>query len=579
MNLTKMHKSIATILLLVACGLASPALAGSIAGPGMYASWVNGPWRNPSFFPIAVWWQAPGATGAYGAYSSQAAAAAGEKINIFLGISGELRGGLWPEYYGRDLGELEAIKANNLYLIGGIRTPYLQNTSVNSVASVLALATSIGAQANLIGYQAADEPACSPGRTLPDGYNFPPAMAKVPDVVAGINSFDPTRIVTYNQTAWMASPQNVKCVSTAITALQSTPVGSMDGYTAARAYVISGSDFAKSDFKSIPNDTLFFQGVQTQALIHFGRSNQPMWAWVESGGDNLGASEANNTMAASIASGSKIIVNTSGRSIFTPTWVGLAVTGTGIPAGARIAGIVNSTHAVMSAAAGATANEKVKIAGGVRDSDCVESVNLCVVNGNEYRATPVQVNAEVWMSLINGANGIGYFCHDETTAAFCLGATRGGAAAQAVQSNLAYVNATVLSYAPVLNSPTAGACSLQQENYATGARSTTTSCANGILTLATTNVAIPGMAMAKQYNGSTYLFMQSDRRSPYGAIFHMTLAGLSGKTARVVYDSNAHYDPAHSTVGSATALNAAGTFSDTLGAHGDDYEVKIYLIQ
>ena len=93
--------------------------------------------------------------------------------------------------------------------------------------------------------------------------------------------------------------------------------------------------------------------------------------------------------------------------------------------------------------------------------------------------------------------------------------------------NLTYVNATVLSYAPVLNSPTVGACSLQQENYTTGARSTTTSCANGILTLVTTNAAVPGMAIVKQYNGSTYLFVQSDRlqRHRSAGIFQMTLCG------------------------------------------------------
>jgi len=566
------------ILMLGACGLAPPALAAG-AGPGMYAAWVNGPWQNPNFFPIAVFWQSPNTTGTYGAYGSQAAAAAGEKINIFLGISGELRSGRWPEYFGSDLGELEAIKANNLYLIGGIKTPYLQNISVDSVQSVLALANSIGAQANVIGYETSDEPACTAGRAVSNGYTYPVAMSKVPTIINGVAQFDPTRVVMFNETAWMTAPQNMRCLSTAITALQSTPVGSMDDYNATRPYVIFAPDFAKSDFTSTPNDTLFFQGIETQALIHFGRANQPMWTFVESGGDNLGASEANNTMAASIAHGSKIIVNASGRSIFTPTWVGLTVSGTGIPAGARITGIVDNTHAVMSVAAIGTANESVRIKGGVRDSDCVESVNLCVVNGNEYRATPAQVNAEVWMSLINGANGIEYFCHDLTTPAFCLGAKWGGAAALAVQSNLTYVNATVLSYAPVLNSPTVGACSLQQENYVTGARSTTSSCTDGILTLVTTNVAVPGMAMAKQYNGATYLFVQSDRRSAIGAIFNMSLAGLSGKTARVVYDSDAHYDPANSTVGSTITLNASGTFADTLGGHGDDYQVKIYQVQ
>jgi hypothetical protein len=568
-------------------GFAPGSLAGTMQGsppigvsyPSMYTTWTNGPWQNPAFFPISVFWQKPNQTGSFGAYGSEAAAAAGEHINIFLGISGERPSRWWPEYFGSDFGELEAIKANNLYLIGGIKTPYLQNTSADSVASVLTLARAIGAQSNVIGYQTADEPACAAGPSVGNGYNAPVAMATVPNIIGGISQYDPTRVVLLNETAWMISPQFQSCLAASTTALQSTHIGSMDSYPATRAFVVFASDFAKSDFRSVPNDTLFFQGLETQALIHFGRTNQPMWTFVESGSDNFGAAEGNNVLRAKITSGSNVLVNVSGRSMFTPTWVGLKVAGAGIPAGATITSIVDATHARMSYAATATASEGVRIRGGAQGSDCVASVNLCVVNGNEYRATPVQVNAEVWMSLISGANGIEYFCHDLTTTAFCLGAAHGGAAALAVQQNLTYINATVLSYAPVLNSPTVGICSMQQEDFTTGARSTTTSCSSGVLTLTTTNAAVPGMAMVKQYNGATYLFVQSDRRSAYGAIFNMTVAGLAGKTASVVYDSNDHYDHVHTSLGARFTLNGAGAFSDTLGANGDHYQVKIYRIQ
>jgi hypothetical protein len=597
-KLDKIHKSLLAIALLGGCAMASPSLAltasavaaaearpmqGSpalnVSYPSMYATWTNGPWRNQAFFPIAVMWQSPNHTGTFGSYTTEAGAAAGEHINIFLGISGEGASPTWPEFFGRDMGELEAVKAHGLYLIGGIKTPFLQNTSTDSVASVLTLARTIEAQANVIGYQTSDEPACSAGAAVNNGYNAPVAMTSVPTIMGSIQGFDPTRPVFLNETAWMIAPEFQSCLSASITALQSTSIGSMDGYGATREYVVFGPDFAKSDFYTVPNDTLFFQGLETQAMIHFGRQNQPMWAFVEAGGDNFGAAESNNKLQASISSGSNVLVNASGRSVFSPTWVGLAVSGTGIPAGATITRFLDRTHAVMSAAATATASEGVRITGGVQNSDCVASVNLCVVNGNEYRATPVQVNAEVWMSLINGANGIEYFCHDLTTSAFCLGAAHGGAAATVVQQNLTYVNGTVLSYAPILNSPTLGICSMQHEDYTTGARSTTTSCTNGDLTLTTTNAAVPGMAMVKQYNGSTYLFVQSDRRSAVGAIFKMAVTGTSGKQARVVYDSNDHYDHAHTSVGSSFPIGSSSTFSDTLGANHDDYQVKIYQIQ
>ena len=108
--------------------------------------WINGPPQSPDFFPIAVWWQAPTVTGHSGAYANEAAAAAAEHINIFLGI-GPSNKAPWPEYFGRDDGELELIKSNNLYLVSGISTPYAENKSAGSVASVLALANSIGGSA------------------------------------------------------------------------------------------------------------------------------------------------------------------------------------------------------------------------------------------------------------------------------------------------------------------------------------------------------------------------------------------------------------------------------------------------
>jgi hypothetical protein len=550
-------------------------VAGSI-----YAGWKNGPPQNPNFFPIAVWWQNPAVTGNSGSYPTIGAAAAGMGINIFLGE------GNWPEQFGADAGELEAVKANNLYLIGGIYTPFSENTSPQSVASVLALAKTIGAERNVIGYNMGDEPDCAGDNN--NGLSF----AKIPSAVAELQSYDKTRIIAFNQTFWPMQPYWWgSCGTPAVDALRSIGIGSFDYYPLTNANLIS-YDYhypgnlpahyyaAKSDFRSVPNDTLWVQSVATQALVHAGKPNQPAWAFIEAGGDAL-ASGGYNNFPGGVQNGSPMLTNVSGWSSFTQTWVGLTVSGGGLPANTRITGIIDATHAEISAPSSATsASETITVTGGNgSNSDCVASVNLCVVNGNEYRPTPEQVNAEVWMSLIAGANGIEYFCHDSTSDFFCMGAAGGGPVAAETQANLTLIDKHLKRFAPQLNSPSVGQCSMQVINFSTGMLSTVSSCTGGILTMATNNAAVPGSAMVKQVGGVTYLFAQSDRRSPAGASFTFTLAGMAGKTARVIYDSDVAYDQPHATHGQTVTLNASGQFSDVLGAYNDDYQVKAYSIE
>ena len=54
---------------------------------------------------------------------------------------------------------------------------------------------------------------------------------------------------------------------------------------------------------------------------------------------------------------------------------------------------------------------------------------------------------------------------------------------------------------------------MQVLDYTTGARSTVNACSNGILSMATGNPALPGMALVKRLGKTTYLLAQSDRRS------------------------------------------------------------------
>jgi len=338
------------------------------------------------------------------------------------------------------------------------------------------------------------------------------------------------------------------------------------------------SGVIKSDFLSTPNDSLFKQGAMTRGLIHFARPGQPVWVYVETGGDNFGSSKQHNKFDAGLTAGSAVITNESGWSHFTAAWISLTLTGPGIPEHTSIVSVTDPTHAVMSAPATATYREPVKVGGGVDNTNCVARLNLCVVGGNEYRATPAQVNAEVWISLINGANGIQYFCHDSTAYSFCLGNKKGGEAAAESQKNLTFINKTILDFAPELNSNTVGICSMEQDDYERGTTSIGNRCANGVLEMSTSNPKVPGMAMVKQFGGVTYLFAQSARRSPSGAEFTFRLHGSAARAAKVVYDSNDHYDAAHSEQGQTVALTG-GEFRDTFGAHNDDYQTKIYAIQ
>jgi hypothetical protein len=527
------------------------------------------PLQNPDFFPVAVWWQTANETGHSGAMPTIAAAAAAAGINIMLG-----QGNDWPETFGADYGEFEAIKQNNLYLVGSINTPWNENTSNLSVASILALAQSIGAEANLLGYNAGDEPLCGGG-------NGSPTPAQVPEVVAGIESFDPTRPVWFNETAWeVENPAWIQpypsCYQQLEAALQATNgAASFDLYPLTKAWWGPGYG---TDYNAVPNDTLWMQGVAVQGLAHYAGPGQRVWVYVESGGDNFGFAEQNASFSGSVAAGSAILTS-HGTPRFGSSWLKLAVSGAGIAAGTTITAIIDPTHAQMSQAATASAgSEAITVSGGVNNSDCVAKVNLCVVNGNEYRPTKAQVAAEVWASIINGATGIEYFCHDSMTYSFCLGdSAAAGAAATAAFHNLSYIDLILSHYAKVLNAPTVALCSMDAENYATGAISTSTSCSASGFSLASSN-SVPGAALIKQSGTAYYVFAQSTRATAGGATYSFTLPAFANKTATVTYDSNAGYDNPNSTEGETIAVNASGSFSDAIGTH-DAYQVKIYRIE
>jgi len=501
-----MNRLVATIalLLLPAC---------LFAQSNIYSSWPNFP-QNSNFFPLVVWLQGPtGSLGSNAPYPNVAAAMKATKMNVLLAIDGGNSGGGWPSAFGVDCGasgncgQFAALVQNGIYLIPTVS--YTDNTSANSIASVQAVATSLNASQYLIGYNLGDEPWCT--QNTAQG----PAMSSLGTLIPQLQTYDSTRPFFLNFTDFVFGhgacwPTNNP---TNISALQAISVGSFD------VYPVTGPWNGNSNIPVVAGqaqDSMWINGWTVAQMVAWGRANQPIWAYVDPGDNELGYPMGNGSV-------------------------------------------------------------------------CTQSTNLCTPDNHEYRATAEQVSAEIWMSLINGAMGIEYFCHDTSLATgltsynFCLGSTTSGegAVAAAIASNLTYVNTTILSFAPQLNSPVLGRCTMNRNSgVGTGTipvyNDFNTSCTNGILTMSTGAASVPGSAIVKNYNGTAYLFADSDRNGQ--ATMTFTLTGYSGATVTVVYDSNAQYDPAHSSVGTKFTLDANGRFSDTFGANGHNYQPKIYSI-
>lgn len=470
----KMNRLLAAIafLLLPACVFAQS---------NMYSPWTNFP-QDPNFFPLAQWLQGPLNPIGNGTVASAMKAT---KSNTLLAIDGGNNGGGWPNAFGVDCGangicgQFAALVNNGIYVIPAV--DQTSNTSAASIASVQAIASGLKASQHLIGYNLGDEPTCA-------------VMGNFPTITSRVSGYDSTRPLFWNFTDWPFAhggcypPTN----QTNASALQAISVGSFDVYPVTCPWCGNGGG-------TVPADLMWQNGWSVAQFRSFGRSGQPIWAYVDAGTDELSYSSQNG-------------------------------------------------------------------------NTCSTSTNLCTPNNNEDRATLEQVNAEVWMSIINGAMGIEYFCQDSQGYSFCLG-QGGSALANALASNLTYINTSVLSFAPKLNSPVLGICTM---NNGTSYANFGTSCSNGILTMSTGASTVPGSAIVKNYNGTPYLFADSDRDG--SATMTFTLSGYAGAIATVVYDSNAQYDAAHSSIGTSFTLDGSGKFSDTFGANGHNYQPKIYRI-
>jgi hypothetical protein len=152
----------------------------------------------------------------------------------------------------------------------------------------------------------------------------------------------------------------------------------------------------------------------------------------------------------------------------------------------------------------------------------------------EFSMEPYHLRAEVWMALIHGAMGIGYFCHQFTPNFIEAGLLADPTMTQAAQE----INSQIKTLAPVLN---------------------TQSVANGV-TVHSSNPQAPVATMVKRYQGSTYVFAVSMRPEATDATF--TVRDMTGVTTVEVLDENRR-------------LNAGnGVFTD----HFNGYQVHLYAM-
>lgn len=148
----------------------------------------------------------------------------------------------------------------------------------------------------------------------------------------------------------------------------------------------------------------------------------------------------------------------------------------------------------------------------------------------EAKPTPPQIRAEVWMSIVHGSMGIGYFCHQFKPKADEAASLHDPETRRA----LATINAQIAELAPALNTP---------------------SVANGV-TADSKNVD----TMLKRHGGATYLLAVGARAVGEAAVT-FRLRGCGNVNATVLGESR-------------TVAVKNGALTDRFG----EYEVHLYRI-
>ncbi len=132
------------------------------------------------------------------------------------------------------------------------------------------------------------------------------------------------------------------------------------------------------------------------------------------------------------------------------------------------------------------------------------------INGPANEPTPDDTRAEVWLSIIHGSMGIGYFVHQfaptEDDHALLDDA--------AMKAAVAAINARITALAPALNTPP---------------------ISNGV-TVTSTDSTVPIDTLLKREGGKTYLFAVAAKNAPTTAKFH--LERLPGTLSAKVLDES-----------------------------------------
>ena len=140
--------------------------------------------------------------------------------------------------------------------------------------------------------------------------------------------------------------------------------------------------------------------------------------------------------------------------------------------------------------------------------NCIECTH---VNNPMTKATPQQVKAEVWMSLVRGSRGLIYFCHQ-----FQPRFSEAGLLADAeMAAQIKAVNRQIHELAPVLNS---------------------TPVPDGVAV----ESAVPVEAMVKRRDGATYVFAVNMRGEATAAAFKV--GGLTGRAEAQVLGEERRVD-------------------------------------
>jgi len=125
--------------------------------------------------------------------------------------------------------------------------------------------------------------------------------------------------------------------------------------------------------------------------------------------------------------------------------------------------------------------------------NCIECTHI---SNPDAKATPQQVKAEVWMSLVRGSRGIIYFCHQFKPTQIEAGLLADDQMLAAVTA----INKQIQELAAVINSPTI----------------------DGGVTIESSTSEVPVEAMLKRHGGNSYLFAVGMRGGTTAASFKLT---------------------------------------------------------